>query len=165
MDEMTEQEGNQRREGEDHDGVVDRHLRQGEQRVAVGQPAPDENHRRARCRCEQDEAGDVAVKLIGRQVVGKQMAHEQPAKEGHRKRLDQPIHEQRDADAAHVLLDFMQRAEIDLDQHRDDHHPDQQPDRQIDLRHLHAADGLEDAGANWPRAMPATMQRKTQIDR
>ena len=45
-----------------------RHLRQGEQRVAVGQPAPDEDHRRAGRGGEQDEAGDVAVELVGRQV-------------------------------------------------------------------------------------------------
>ena len=44
---------------------------------------------------------------------------------------------ERDADPSPVLADLVQRAEVDLHQHRDDHHPDQQADRQVDLRDLH----------------------------
>ena len=35
-------------------------------------------------------------------------------------------------------------------------------DRQVDLRDLGRADGVEDAGKQWPSAMPATMQSATQ---
>jgi hypothetical protein len=85
-----------------------RHLRQREQRVATGEPAPHEHHGGAGRGGQQDQAGDVAVELVGRQQRRKQVADEQPAQEGHRKRLDQPVHEQRDADAAHVLAHLVQ---------------------------------------------------------
>jgi hypothetical protein len=62
----------------------------------------------------------------------------QPAQQRHRERLDRPVDEQRDADAAPVLAHLVQRAEVDLQQHRDDHHPDQQGDRQVDLGDFHA---------------------------
>jgi hypothetical protein len=40
---------------------------------------------------------------------------------------------------APVPTDLLQRAEVDLQQHRDDHHPDQQADGKIDLRDLEPA--------------------------
>ncbi|CAM5323212.1 hypothetical protein RLIN73S_02020 [Rhodanobacter lindaniclasticus] len=66
--------------------------------------------------------------------------------ERHRERLDRPIDEQRDADAAPMLSDLAERTEVHLEQHGDHHDPDQQAHRQIDLGHFHAADGLEHAG-------------------
>jgi hypothetical protein len=113
---------------------------------AARQTAPDKDHRRAGRRRQQDQAGDVAVQLVGGQHGRKQVADEQPGQKRHRERLHQPVHEQRHADAAHVLSHLVQRAEVDLHQHRDDHDPDQQAHRQIDLRDFHAADGLEYAG-------------------
>jgi hypothetical protein len=71
------------------------------------------------------------------------LADEDPAQQRHREGLHQPVHEQRHADAFDMLADFVQRAEIHLDQHRDDHHPDQQSDRQIDARHFELAQHLE----------------------
>src|SRR3546814_1290032 len=47
-----------------HDDVVQRHLAQREMGLAIGKIAPDEDHRRAGCRREQDQAGDVAVDLL-----------------------------------------------------------------------------------------------------
>ena len=65
---QAEQQADDGREGEDHDGVVERHLAQGEIAVALGEAAPDEDHRGAGRRGEQDQAGDVAVELFrGRQ--------------------------------------------------------------------------------------------------
>jgi PAS domain-containing protein len=60
---QPEQQRDDRREREHHDHVVQRHLRQREQRMATGEPAPDEHHRRARCGGQQDKAGHVAVVL------------------------------------------------------------------------------------------------------
>ena len=51
-----------------------------------------------------------------------------------------------EGDAAPVAADFVQGAEIHLDQHGDDHHPDEQADGQIHLRHLQATDGPEQPG-------------------
>jgi hypothetical protein len=68
---------------------------------------------------------------------------EQPAEQRHRKRFDQPIHQQGDADALDMPAQFAQSGKIHLHQHRHDHHPDQQPDRQIDLGHLQATESLE----------------------
>ena len=78
------------------------------------------------------------------------MPDEDPAQQCHRKRLDGPVDKQRDANAAPVLLDLGQRAEVHPQQHRDDHHPDQQSDRQIDLGYLHAANRLDRAGQPLP---------------
>jgi len=46
--------------------------------------------------------------LFGRQVWCKQVPDEDPAKQRHRKRLDQPIDEKRDTDAAHVITHLAQ---------------------------------------------------------
>ena len=140
----AEQKSHQRREGHNHDAVVERNLRQGKQRIAVGQPAPHKDHCRARGGCQQDQPGDVAIELVGGQHRCKQVTNEQPAQKRHRERFDQPVDEQGDANPANVLAHFVQRAEIHLDQHRDDHHPDQQTDRQIDLGDLHATNSLKD---------------------
>ena len=45
----------------------------------------------------------------------------------------------------------MQRAEINLDQHRDNHHPNQQTHGQIDLGHLHRAQSLKHRGHDLPQ--------------
>ena len=73
----------------------------------------------------------------------------QPRK-GHRERLHAPVDEQRDTDAAHVRLYLMQRAEVDLQQHRDDHHPHQHADRNVDPGNLQTGDGMEHAGQKLP---------------
>jgi hypothetical protein len=152
MADMPKQQAHQGCKGEDHDRVVQGHLGQGKQGVAIGQLTPDENHCGTRCRCEQNESGHVAVQLIGRQQGGEQVTDEQPAQEGHREGLHQPVYKEGHADTADVLLDRVQRAEIDLDQHRDDHYPDQQPHGQIDLSHLKSADALEHAGRELAQA-------------
>jgi hypothetical protein len=65
-----------------------------------------------------------------------------PPEQRHRKRLDRPVDEQRDADAAPVLAHLMQRAEVHLHQHRDDHDPDQDAHGHIHPRHIHPSDRL-----------------------
>jgi hypothetical protein len=61
MDDRPKQQRDDGCEGEHHDGVVQRHLAEREERVAVRQPAPHEDHRRARRGGQQDQPGDVAV--------------------------------------------------------------------------------------------------------
>jgi len=78
-------------------------LREGEQRIAVGQPTPDKYHRGARRGGQQDQASDIAVDLLGGQQRREQLSDEQPAQQGHRERFDQPVHQQRHADAFKVL--------------------------------------------------------------
>ena len=139
----SQEQADDRREGEHHDGVVQRDLAQREVRLAVGQVAPDEDHRRAGGGGEQDETGDVAVDLRGREVGPEQPADEQPAQQRHRERLDGPVDEQRHADPAPVLPDPAERGEVDLHQHRDDHEPDQHGHRQVDLGDLRRSDRVE----------------------
>ncbi len=141
-----QQQADDRREGEDHDGVVERHLGQGEVGVAVGEAAPHEDHRRAGRGRQQDQAGDVGVELVGGQIGGEDPAHEQPAEQRHREGFHRPVDEQRDADAPPVGRHPMQGAEVDLQQHGDDHEPDQQRHRQVDLGRLDAPHRLEHAG-------------------
>ncbi len=45
-----------------------------------------------------------------------------------------------------MTADLPDRAEVDLQQHRNDHQPDQRGDRQVDVRHLGVADGMEQPG-------------------
>jgi len=115
-------------------------------RLAFAEIAPDEHHRRARRCRQQDEACDVAVDLVFWKIRAEDPADEQPSKQRHRERLHRPVDEQRDADAAPVLLDLRQGREIDLDQHRNDHEPDQNCDGHIDLGNFRRSDGLEHAG-------------------
>ena len=99
----------------------------------------------------EDETGNVAVDLVCGQPRGEPLANEQPAQKRHRKRLDQPVHHQRDANAPHVLAHFAQRGKVHLHQHGDDHHPDQHTHGQVDLGDFHAPDGLERAGPQLPQ--------------
>src|SRR6202043_2224709 len=64
--------------------------------------------------------------------------------------LYRPVDEQRDADAAPVLAHLAQRAEVDLQKHRDDHQPDQPGHRQIDPSDFRARDGREQPGQEMP---------------
>lgn len=77
-------------------------------RLALGQVLPDEYHGRARCCGKYNEAGNIAVDLIGRQIRPEQPAIEQPAQQHHRERLHCPVDEQRRADAAPVAADLAQ---------------------------------------------------------
>jgi hypothetical protein len=72
MADMTQQQADDRGEGDDHDGVVERDLRQREVRFAIRQVAPDEDHRGAGRGGEQDQPGDVAVDLVRRQPGAEQ---------------------------------------------------------------------------------------------
>jgi hypothetical protein len=140
---QTQQQADDRGEGEDHDRVVERDLGQGEIRIAIRQVRPDEDHGGAGRRRQQDQTCDVAVDLPGRQQRAEQPADEHPAEQSHAERLQEPVDADRDGDAAPSLGDPMQRAEIDLDQHRHDHQPDQHRDRDVDLGHRHAAERLK----------------------
>ena len=83
------------------------------------------------------------------------MGDKQPAEQRHGKRLDQPVDAHGRSNAAPVRLDLPERAEVDLEQHRDDHEPDQHGDGEIDLRHgrsaqsmKHARDGLAETNTD-----------------
>ena len=142
----AQQQGHQRCEREHHNEIVQRHLRQSEIRVAIGEPAPDKYHRRAWCGSEQNQAGDIAVELLGRQQWREPVANEQPRQERHREWFYQPVHHECDADTAHMLANLAERAEVDADQHRDNHDPDEYTDRQIYLRDFKRSDRLEKRG-------------------
>ena len=72
-------------------------------RVKFGSPSlrlsPDEHHRGAGRGGEQDEPGDVAVDLGGRQARREDVADEDPAEQRHRERLHRPVDEQGDAES------------------------------------------------------------------
>jgi hypothetical protein len=118
----------------------------GEVRLAVGQVAPDEDHGRAGRRRQQDQAGDVAVDLVGGQVGAEEPADEHRAQQRHGEGLHRPVDEQGDADAPPVTAHLTQGGEIDPHQHRDDHQPDQPRHRQVDVGELGRADRLERGG-------------------
>ena len=101
---QAEQQRHDRREGNDHDRVVERHLRQREMRLAIDEVRPDEHHGRAGSRRQQDQPGDIAVDLIGGQIGPEQMRDEQPAEQRHGERLDQPVDADRRGDAAPMFL-------------------------------------------------------------
>ena len=94
-------------------------------RLALAQVRPDEHHRRAGRGGQQDQAGDVGRICAAGSSGREQPPDEERAEQRHRERLHRPVDEQRDADAAPVLAHLAERAEVDLEQHRDDHQPDQ----------------------------------------
>jgi hypothetical protein len=103
-------------------------------RLAVHEVRPDEDHGCAGRGGQQDQARDIAVDLVGRQVRSEEMGDEQPAEQRHREGLHQPVDADRDGDPAPMLLDLPQSRKVDFQEHRDNHQPDQHGDRQIDLR-------------------------------
>ena len=123
-----------------------------EMRLAVHEVRPDEHHGRARGRRQQDQPGDITIDLSGWQPGAEQMRDEQPAKQGHRERLDQPIDADRRRDATPMAVYLTERRQIDLQQHRHDHEPDQHGDRKIDLRHGGGAEGVEHLRHRLPEA-------------
>ena len=142
----AEQQSDNRREGDHHDGVIEGDLRQREMRLALHEVRPDEDHGRAGSRRQQDQSGDIAVDLVRRQEWPEQMRDEYPAEQRHGEGLHQPVNADRHRDSAPMLLDLPKRAKVDLEQHRDNHEPDQHGDRQIDLGDRRRANGVEDGG-------------------
>ena len=120
-------------------------------RLAAAKIAPDEHHRRAGRRGQQDEPGNVAVDLASRQIRLEQPADEKPAEKRHRERLDRPVDKQRHADAAPMLAHPRQGSKIDLHQHGNNHQPDQRRNRQIDLGDLGRPDNVEKGGKGMPQ--------------
>jgi hypothetical protein len=109
--------------------------------VKCGSPfvrAPHEHHRRAGRGGQQDQPGDVAVDLVGRQVGREQPADEDPASSAIENGLTAQLMKSVTPMPRQCCAPG-QRGEVDLQQHRDDHQPDQQGDRQVDLGDFHAA--------------------------
>ena len=75
----AQQQGNDGRKGKHHDDVVECHLCQGKAGMAFGEITPDKDHCRTGCGGKDNQAGDVAVDLLGGQPVGEQGANKQPA--------------------------------------------------------------------------------------
>ena len=107
-------------------------------RFAANEVGPDENHRGAGCRRQQDESGDIGLNLVGREHRREYMADQQRPEQRHREGFDRPVDEECHANPAGMLCDFPHGGEVDLQEHRDDHQPDQNCDRQVDLRDFRA---------------------------
>ena len=122
----AEQEGDDGREGEEDDQVVDRHLDHRITRVAVGQVGPDKDHRGAGSGSEEDSSGEVfGGKLAGDQGL-KDHFQEEGGNEVHGEGLDEPIHHQSDDEALGLLARILDAGEVDLEHHGIDHEPDEQ---------------------------------------
>ncbi len=72
----SQEQANDRGEGKDHDGVIERHLCEGEVGIAAGEPAPHEDHGGAGCGGEENKARDIAIELLRRKPRGKPLADE-----------------------------------------------------------------------------------------
>ena len=75
------EEPHDRREEHQHDEVVHRHLHERVGGVAVGEVAPDEHHRRAGGRGQDDDPGRVLVGQLRPDERQEQVLEEQPAQE------------------------------------------------------------------------------------
>jgi len=69
----AEQQRHKWGEGHDHDRVIERDLRQCEMRLALHEVRPDRTPSPCRAPPQQDQPGDIAVDLIGRQEWPEQM--------------------------------------------------------------------------------------------
>ena len=77
--------------------------------------------------------------------AGENVLEKQNAERRHGKRLDQPVDDQRDAQALRFPADILERGKVDVDHHRVDHDPDEHGHHQVDLCVFEARDPLR----NW----------------
>ena len=137
----TNQQHDNRGEGENHDQVVDRHLRQGVGTIAIGEVAPDKHHRGARGSGEDDETGDLVFRRLWidpPESFGEEFRHQEPAEQGHAEGLHQPVDKQCHGQAPGFCKDAAQSPEIDLQHHGKNHEPNENGDR-----HIHMGIGAE----------------------
>jgi len=120
--------------GDQHDEVIHRHLHERVNRVAVGEIAPDEDHRRAGCGGEDDKAGGVCFRQFRGNPPGKNVLHEQPAQKRHAERLDEPVDEQGDEQSPGLFGDAAEGGKIHLEHHGINHKPDEHRDGRVDVR-------------------------------
>ncbi|ESQ13347.1 MAG: hypothetical protein N838_15490 [Thiohalocapsa sp. PB-PSB1] len=144
------------RKGKYHDGIVERHLAQGEVGIAACQSAPDEDHGGTWRGSEQDEPSHVGIQLLRWQPLGKKPADKDPGQQRHGERFDRPVDKEGDADALPMGFHLVQGTEVDFHQHWDDHDPDEQPHRDIDLGDLQLPQELK--GSRNPLSEPDTDQ-------
>ena len=161
------QELHDRRERDEHDQVVHRDLHQRVGGVAVGEVRPDEDHRRAGRGGQDDDAGHVLARQLRADQRQEEVLEEEPAEEGHRERLHQPVHDEGDDEARGPPADAADRREVDLEHHRVDHQPDEDGDRDVDLAALRRTPDREPprrsrgtpSRSRRPSAMHAATQR------
>jgi hypothetical protein len=125
-----------RREGEHHDDIVDRHLHQGVIGISPGQGAPYKNHCRTGRNAQQDHARDILTGALGVYPVHEEHPEEQVSQRSHGEGLDQPVHHQGEDQTLRSSTDIPDGREIDLHHHRVDHHPDKYGDNQVDVGEL-----------------------------
>jgi len=100
--------------------------------VSARQLGPDKHHRRARCSAQQNEPGDILVRLIRINQICKQSVKKQYTKCCHREGFDQPVHDNGDDESFWFITHVAQTAEVHRHHHRIDHRPDENGDDQID---------------------------------
>jgi hypothetical protein len=154
----AQKERHDRREGEDHYDVVQRHLHERVVRIAPGQLRPDEDHRSAGRRAQKDQPCDVLTRVGRVDQVGKEVFEEQHAQRGHREWLDQPVDDHRDHQALGLAPDAAEAAQVHADHHRVDHRPDQDRHDQVD-------GGVFDRGERREKTGKDLAQRQPREDR
>lgn len=127
------QEHHDRREGEQHDQVVDGHLNQGVCRVPIRKVGPYKNHGRTGSGGKDDEAGRVVLCRFRIDPPGKHVLHEKPGQQRHAEGLDQPVDKQGHHQSPGPSRDPRQGAEIHLQHHGVNHQPEKNPDGHVHL--------------------------------
>jgi hypothetical protein len=148
----AEQEPGERGEGEHEDEVVHRDLNQGVVGVAVGEVAPDEDHRGAGRDAEQDHAGDVLLGVFGPDEVREDVLEEEHAERRHREGLDEPVDHKGQRQPPRPLADLPQARRLHLEHHREDHQPDEQRHHEVHARPLEPRHGGEELGQGVAQA-------------
>lgn len=132
----AEQQTDNRNKQNENDQIVGRHLHKRIRRVAAGETAPDEHHRRARRGAEDDCASEVVAGQVIRNPRLEDHQEEQTGNQKHRKRFDQPVDDPSQKQTAWSFADVDDRREVDLEHHRVNHHPDQNTDWDVDVVHF-----------------------------
>ena len=85
----------------------------------------------------------ILTRQLQRDPGLEEVLEEDPAEERHREGLDQPVHEERDQDAARAAAHAQDAGQVDAQHHRVDHQPEQHRNRRVDLAALAELDAAE----------------------
>ena len=139
----TKQKASDGGEGKDHDQVVDGDLDEGVVGIALGEMAPNEDHRGTGSDAEQDHPCDDLGGFFGGDKADKKGFEEDDTEGSHCEGFDQPIDNEGEDQPFGFAPDIFDAGEIDFEHHGIDHQPDQRSNEKIDAGNLPHRNALE----------------------
>ena len=130
------QQHHDRRKSKNHDQVINGNLCQCVRAIAIGEVAPNEDHRRARSSGENDQADDIVFsgfRIDPSEYIAEEGCDEKPTKSRHAEGLHDPIHKERDEQSSWLSENASDPTEVDLQHHGINHEPNENGDRDVHM--------------------------------